>query len=71
MLLLKEIDSAQAHHVCSHHIREHVWEVERGHLGVVSARGGTELSEALELRLCLSKIGLIAVTCTDSACTTV
>jgi hypothetical protein len=71
LLLLKEIDSAQAHHVRSHHIREHVREVERGHLGVVSARCGAELSETLELCLCLSKIGLIPVACTDSGSTTV
>ena len=71
LLLLKEIDSTKAHHVRGHHIREHVREVERGHLGVVPARGSAELSKALELRLCLSKVGLRPVACSDSTCTTI
>src|SRR5258706_2684650 len=68
LLLLKEVDSTKAHHVRGYHIREHIREVERGHLGVVPARGSAELSEALELRLCLSKVGLISVACSDSTC---
>ena len=58
LLLLQQIDATKTktHHVCGHHVREHIREAERGHLLVVAASGLAELLETLELRLSLRKI---------------
>lgn len=53
LLLLEKVDTAETktHHICSHHIREHVWEIEGGHLVVMAASSGAELLKTLQLRL--------------------
>jgi hypothetical protein len=56
LLLLQDIQSTtEAHHVRSHHIRQHVGETKRSHLLVMTASGSTELLETLELGLSLSE----------------
>ena len=58
LLLLKEVHTAQteAHHVCGHHVWEHVWEAERHGLLVMTTGSCTELLQALKLSLSLSKV---------------
>ena len=57
LLLLKEIDSpeTEAHHICGHHIGQHIRETEGGHF-VMTAGSCTELLEASQLCLSLGKV---------------
>ena len=58
LLLLKEVHTTQteAHHVCGHHVREHVREAEGHGLLVMTTSSCTELLQALELSLSLSEV---------------
>lgn len=73
LLLLEQVKTskAKAHHICGHHVGQHVREAERRHLVVMSTRRSTELLKALKLSLRLSKIGSKGAVSLNRADTTI
>lgn len=73
LLLLQKIDAAKSktHHICSHHVGKHIGEVKGWHLVMMSTGCCTELLEALQLGLRLSKISSKSTITLDTTNTSV